>query len=201
MTDSPLTFAVTGASGAPYALHMLRRLMELRQKTDLLVSSSAVMVLKQEVDAARTWMDQGLPSVADFGLDESLVRRFGAKDYMAPVASGTARSRGMIICPCSMGTVGRIAAGVSGNLIERAADVCLKERRRLVIVFREAPLSAIHLRNLLTLTEAGAIVMPAAPGFYHGVQGVESLLDHVAAKAFDLLGIEHRLIRRWGDES
>lgn len=201
MTTDSLTFAMTGASGAPYALHMLRRLMELRQRLEFLVSPSAARVLELEVDARRSWLVDGLPRHEEFGLDPALVRCWGPKDYLAPVASGTARSRGMIICPCSMGTVGRIAAGVSGNLIERAADVCLKERRRLVIVFREAPLSTIHLRNLLSLSEAGAIVMPAAPGFYHGVSGVESLLDHLAAKAFDLLGIDHRLIRRWGEDS
>lgn len=195
---SRLVCAVTGASGAPYALNFLGHAKRLGLAIDLLVSPSAVSVLRQEVDAARAWIVADKANPEAFGLSSADVRVFGHQDFMAPCASGTALRRGMIVIPCSGGTLGRIAAGVSMSLIERAADVCLKERRPLVLVVREAPYSLVHLRNMTALTEAGAIILPASPGFYHGPTTIEQLLDHVAAKALDALGFEHDVIKRWG---
>jgi len=199
MTQLPLVVAVTGASGACYASNLLGHLARLGVAVDLVVSPAAVTVLRHEVDAARAWMEGDLPILADFGLaGHPEARAFGHADFMAPVASGTALTAGIVIVPSSMGTIGRIAAGISSNLIERAADVALKERRRLVLVPREAPLSAIHLENMLKLTRAGAVVLPATPGFYHGPTTMDQLLDHVSAKILDVLGIEHDVIERWG---
>lgn len=201
MSEHRLVVAVTGASGAPYALRLLGHLTRLGVPIDLLVSSAAALVLKQEVDGERTWIEDGLPVLADFGLDGADVRAFRSGDYMAPVASGTALRRGMVVVPCSMGTAARIASGVSTSLVDRAADVCMKERRSLVLCVRETPLSLIHLRNLERLTDAGAVVLPAAPGFYNRPTSIEDLLDHVCAKILDSIGIEHDVIRRWGGDS
>lgn len=201
MSDHRLVVGVTGASGAPYALRLLGHLARLGHGVDLLVSRAAGLVLRQEVDPSKEWVKDGLAVLEDFGLNEETTRTFGSGDYMAPVASGTALRRGMVIVPCSMGTAARIASGVSTSLIDRAADVCLKERRPLVLCVRETPLSLIHLRNMERLTESGAIVLPAAPGFYNRPQSIEDLLDHVCAKILDSLSIEHDVIRRWGGDS
>ena len=198
MTRERLVVAMTGASGAPYALNFLGHLRRLSIPFDFLVSASAVKVLQSEVDADRVWLRDGLADLDAFGIDGADVKLYGGRDFMAPCASGTALRAGMVILPCSMGTLGRIVAGISQTLIERAADVCLKERRRLVLVPREAPLSRIHLENMLRATDAGAVVLPAAPGFYHGASTVEHLLDHVSAKILDAVDIEHDVIRRWG---
>lgn len=192
--------AMTGASGAPYALRLLAHLEALGVGVDLLVSPAAVAVLKQEVDPNRSWTIDGRAHPDDFKLKSDHVRTFRLDDYSAGCASGTALRRGMVIMPCSGGTLGRLASGVSSNLIERAADVCLKERRRLVLCPREAPLSLIHLRNMAALTEAGAVVSPLSPGFYNHPKSIDDLLDHIVGKVLDLFEIDHKIGKRWGSD-
>ncbi len=200
MVSSRLVVALTGASGAAYALNLLQHLGRLGCPLDLLVSPSAVRVLEFEIDATRAWLVEDCPSLPAFGLENHDVRVFRRDDVAAPMASGTALERGMVICPCSMGTLGRVASGISSNLIERAADVCLKEKRPLVLVPRETPLSLIHLENMTRLVRAGATVLPASPGFYHRPESVGDLLDHLAVKILDALRIPHDILRPWGED-
>lgn len=191
---------MTGASGAPYALRLLHRLAEIGVGLDLIVSPAAARVLREEVGEGG-WVDEaGSPILGEFGLADADVKAHPYMDIGASIASGTALRRGMVILPCSMGTVGRIASGLSSNLIERAADVCLKEKRRLVIAPRETPLSLIHLRQLTTLAEAGAMVLPCAPGFYRKPSGIDDLLDHVVGKILDAFDIDHGVVKPWGEE-
>jgi flavin prenyltransferase len=189
--DAPVTLGVTGASGAPYAVRLLRALNASGTAVRLLVSSYGWRLLAEE--AAIDGADALRAATGDW----SRVQLFDALDRGATPASGSAPSRGMIICPCSMGTLASIAAGVSRNLVERAADVALKERRPLVLVPRETPLSLVHLRNMTALTEAGATILPAAPGFYHRPRSVDDLVDFVVARILDHLGIYHAIGRRW----
>ncbi|MCA9320798.1 MAG: UbiX family flavin prenyltransferase [Planctomycetes bacterium] len=198
MSSSRVVVAVTGASGSAYALRLLGHLEDLGQPVDLVVSPSAGRVLDFEGPGDRTWFDGSRPLAPAFGLTADHHRAFGHQDIAAPIASGTALRGGMVVVPCSMGTLGRMAHGISGNLIERAADVCLKERRRLVLVPRETPLSLIQLRNMVSLTEAGAMILPASPGFYARTRSIDDLLDHVCGKILDALGLEHEVSPRWG---
>ena len=196
----PLVVAVTGASGAPYAVRLLRALVECRRDVWLIVSSHGWRLLDTEsgigsLDALRAHVG----AHAGAGAWDRHVTVFDDRDRGARPASGSARSAGMVICPCSMGTVASVAAGTSRSLVERAADVALKERRPLVLVPRETPLSAIHLENMLRVTRAGAVVLPAAPGFYHRPATVDALVDFVVARVLDHLGVEHAVGRRWGD--
>ncbi|MBI2795942.1 MAG: UbiX family flavin prenyltransferase [Gemmatimonadetes bacterium] len=187
--------AVTGASGAPYAVRLVRALAELGQPTWLIVSSHGWRLLDTETgieDAARLREATGATAW------DAHVTLFDDGDRGARPASGSVRTAGMVICPCSMGTLAAIAGGTSRSLVERAADVVLKERRRLVLVPRETPLSAIHLENMLRVTRAGAVVLPASPGFYHRPAQVDELVDFVVARVLDHLDIEHQLGRRWG---
>jgi 4-hydroxy-3-polyprenylbenzoate decarboxylase len=194
-SDLPLVVAITGASGAPYAVRLLEELLAADRKVWLIVTSHGLRLLHTEldinsVDALRTRV----------GADawRRLVTVYDDADRGAAPASGSARNAGMVICPCSMGTLSAISVGASRSLVERAADVMLKERRSLVLVPRETPLSAIHLANMLRLTRAGAVVLPAAPGFYNRPQTVQELVDFVVARVLDQLGVEHALSRRWG---
>ena len=190
---------VTGASGAPYALRVLQGLLEAGHHVKLVVSPAGERVLAIEsgvrfsgVRAARLEQWRELLGVEGGGL-ELLPHR----DFSASIASGSFVFEGMAIVPCSMGTVGRIAGGISSNLIERTADVALKERRRLVIVPRETPFNRIHLRNMLELVDAGAEILPAMPAFYHQPATIQDLVDTVAGRVLDRLGIETGLLRRW----
>lgn len=200
MSDQrPVIVAITGASGAPYAVRLVRALAELSQPTWLIVSGHGYRLLATETGIA----DQAALRVAvgASGWDAH-VRVFEDGDRGALPASGSVRTRGMVVCPCSMGTVAAIAAGTSRSLVERAADVVLKERRKLVLVPRETPLSQIHLENLLRVTQAGAVVLPAAPGFYHQPQSISDLVDFVVARVLDQLDLDHAVGRRWqGDAS
>lgn len=200
MSDQrPVIVAITGASGAPYAVRLVRALAELSQPTWLIVSGHGYRLLATETGIA----DQAALRVAvgASGWDAH-VRVFEDGDRGALPASGSVRTRGMVVCPCSMGTVAAIAAGTSRSLVERAADVVLKERRKLVLVPRETPLSQIHLQNLLRVTQAGAVVLPAAPGFYHQPQSISDLVDFVVARVLDQLDLDHAVGRRWqGDAS
>lgn len=190
-SELPLVLGITGASGAPYAVRLLSELNARAVPVRLIVSRYGMRLLQEECDI------EGLDGLRAATGDWSRVEAYDAGDRGGTPASGSARSRGMVICPCSMGTLASVAAGVSRNLVERAADVTLKERRPLVVVPRESPLSAIHLENMLRLTRAGVTVLPAAPGFYHRPQTVAEMVDFVVARILDHLAIEHGLGRRW----
>ncbi|HEX8317885.1 flavin prenyltransferase UbiX [Longimicrobium sp.] len=189
--DAPITFGITGASGAPYAVRVLRALNEAAVPVRLIVSSYGLRLLKEESGI------DGVDGLRAATGDWSRVEFYDSLDRGATPASGSAPSRGMLVCPCSMGTLASIAAGTSRNLVERAADVALKERRPLILVPRETPLSLIHLENMARLTRAGATIMPAAPGFYHRPRSIDDLVDFVAARILDHLGVEHTVGRRW----
>jgi 4-hydroxy-3-polyprenylbenzoate decarboxylase len=193
LTRLPVVLAMTGASGAVYGVRLLELLAMHAVPTWLLVSSHGWRLLEEELDIA------GEPALKKAtGGDWSLVRTFDDKDRGALPASGSVRTAGMVICPCSMGTVAAIAHGTSRSLIERAADVTLKERRPLVLVPRETPLSLIHLRNLTLAAEAGALVLPAMPGFYHKPAAVRDLVDFIVQRVLDHLGLDITLSQRWG---
>jgi flavin prenyltransferase len=188
---------ITGASGAPYAARLLEALAAADCEIGVCASSAGVEVLATE-----------LYGNASLSRDETLTRLlehaggaatlYDPNDWKAPYASGSAKVDAYVICPCSMGTLGTVASGAMQNLIHRAASVAIKEERRLVLMPRETPLSAIHLRNMLTLREAGATILFLAPGFYHGSETVEQLVDFVVARALDQLGLENALAQRWG---
>lgn len=189
--DAPVSFGITGASGAPYAVRLLQALNELGVPVRLIVSQYGMRLLAEESGIVGT--DALRAATGDW----SRVELYTSTDRGGTPASGSSPSRGMVICPCSMGTLGSIAAGTSRNLVERAADVALKERRPLILVPRETPLSLIHLENMVRLTRAGATVLPAAPGFYHRPESVAELVDFVVARVLDHLGVEHGIGRRW----
>ncbi|HVO34023.1 MAG TPA: flavin prenyltransferase UbiX [Gemmatimonadales bacterium] len=192
MTHLPVVHAITGASGAPYGLRLLQVLAEAEYPVWLIVSAHGWRLLKEEC---------GIGSVAALrravGAGWKSVELFTDQDRGARPASGSARTAGMVICPCSMATLAGVATGNSRSLIERSADVTLKERRRLILVPREAPLSLVHLRNMVAVTEAGATVIPAAPGFYHRPKKIEELVDFVVQRVLDHLGVEVELVGRW----
>ena len=194
----PIVVAITGASGAPYAVRLLEQLVHARQPVQLIVSAHGLRLLRTETE-----LDSMSALRASVGADawDAYVTLFDDNDRGAAPASGSARSRGMVICPCSMGTISAISQGTSRSLVERAADVALKERRALIVVPRETPYSAIHLENMLRLTRAGAVVLPASPGFYHRPASIAELVDFVVARVLDHLQVEHALSRRWGDQS
>jgi 4-hydroxy-3-polyprenylbenzoate decarboxylase len=192
MTERPIVLASTGASGAPYAVRLLDVLARARVPVELLISSHGWRLLETEAGIAS---DAELREAT--GGDWSSVRVFPNDDRGAAPASGSHRTAGMVICPCSMGTVSAIAQGSSRSLIERAADVILKERRKLVVVPRETPLSLIHLRNLTTIAEAGGVVIPAAPGFYNRPDRVEQLVDFVVQRIIDQFDLDITISPRW----
>lgn len=191
---APLVVAITGASGAPYVLKLLEALIRAQRRTWLIVSEHGWRLLSTEADVSDI---EALRTRAGGTGWDDLVTVFDDGDRGASPASGSARSSGMVVCPCSMGTLSAIAAGSSRSLVERAADVALKERRKLVLVPRETPLSAVHLQNMLRVTRAGAVVLPAAPGFYHRPTSVDDLVAFVVARVLDQLDVEHDLTRRW----
>jgi 4-hydroxy-3-polyprenylbenzoate decarboxylase len=188
---APVTFGITGASGAPYAVRLLRALNDSGTPVRLIVSSYGWRLLAEESGI------DGADALREATGDWSRVELYDALDRGATPASGSSRSRGMVVCPCSMGTLASIAAGTSRNLVERAADVALKERRPLLLVPRETPLSLVHLENMTRLTRAGATILPAAPGFYHRPRSIGDLVDFVVARILDHLGVEHQVTSRW----
>ncbi len=195
-----VTLAFTGASGAPYGLRLLECLLAADYQVFLLISSAARVVLAAEegfqlpagTDAAKAVLVERL------GCHPDRLIVCGKEEWFSPVASGSAAPKQMVICPCSAGSVAAIAHGMSDNLIERAADVVIKERGQLLLVVRETPLSAIHLENMHKLSTLGVTIMPAAPGFYHQPQSIEDLVDFMVARILDHLGIEQGLVPRWG---
>ncbi|HEX3633479.1 MAG TPA: flavin prenyltransferase UbiX [Casimicrobiaceae bacterium] len=199
-TAKTVTVAFTGASGLPYGLRLLECLIAARARVFLLYSPAAQVVAKQELDLTLPTQPAAAASyfAERYGAVPGQLTVFGREDWMSPVASGSNPADAMAVCPCSMGTLGALAAGLADNLIERAADVMLKERRTLVLVPRETPLSAIHLSNMLKLSRAGAVILPPSPGFYGHPRTIEDLVDFVVARVLDQLGIEHELGPRWG---
>lgn len=204
MTEQPsfartITLAITGASGAQYGLRLLECLLAANSRVYLLISEAAQTVIATETD-------EKLPAFSEwpayfekrFAPAPGQLRIFSRDDWFAPVASGSSAPASMVICPCSTGTLAAIASGASNNLIERAADVALKERRQLILVPRETPYSQIHLQNMLLLTQMGAVIMPASPGFYRRPQAVGELVDFIVARILDQLGIAQTLMPRWG---
>jgi flavin prenyltransferase len=191
---APIVVGITGASGAPYAVRLLQQLAASHRPVSLIVSKYGMRLLDTEMGIGS--MDALREAVGKDKWD-SCVEIFGNDDRGAPPASGSSLTAGMIVCPCSMGTLSAIAVGASRSLIERAADVTLKERRKLILVPRETPLSAIHLENMLRLARAGAVVMPAAPGFYHRPKQIAQLVDFMVARMLDHLGVEQTLVSRW----
>ena len=197
-----ICLALTGASGMPYGLRLLECLLAAGCRVQLLYSQAAQIVARQEMDfelpsrpsEARESLLRRFPTV-----DGSLLQVFGREEWFAPVASGSNPPDAMVICPCTMGTLASVAQGLSDNLIERAADVVLKEGRKLVLVPRETPFSTIHLENMLRLARAGAIILPPSPGFYHHPRTVEAIVDFVVARVLDQLAVPHTLMQRWGD--
>lgn len=196
----PLVIAMTGASGAPYALRLIEVLLEQKIPIHLTISPAGAQVLWQEcqlsINLDEFQPEKVFPNVSDF----NQLTYHSYQDFMTPIASGSFCTRGMVVVPCSGSTLGGIATGTSGNLIHRAADVHLKERRKLVLVTRETPLSLVHINNMKTVTEAGAVVMPAMPGWYHGVNSLEDLIDFMVSRILDQFGIENHLMRRWGSQ-
>ncbi len=195
-----IALAFTGASGLAYGLRLLECLLRADARVWLLYSQAAQLVAKQELgmtipaqprEARRLFGER-------FGAREGALEVFGVQDWNAPLASGSNPPDAFVICPCSMGTLARVAAGLADDLIARAADVVLKEGKKLVLVPRETPFSAIHLENMLRLARAGAVILPPNPGFYHHPQSVADLVDFVVARILDQLGIEHSLMARWG---
>ncbi len=197
-----ITLAITGASGLPYAMRLLECLLQSGQRVHLVYSQAAQIVAKQELDSTLPSRPQDAEQmfVERFGKPGGELRVFGIQDWYAPMASGSNPGDAMVVCPCTMGTLGKIASGISDDLITRAADVMLKEKRPLLLVPRETPFSAIHLENMLKLSHAGAIILPPNPGFYHHPQGVQDLVDFVVARILDHLGVTHKLVQRWGEE-
>jgi 4-hydroxy-3-polyprenylbenzoate decarboxylase len=194
-TALPLVVAITGASGAPYSVRLLQALAAAGQPSWLIVSEHGFRLLQTEsgVGDLKALRDR-VGAVAW----DATVRVFDDRDRGALPASGSVQTKGMVICPCSMGTVAAIAMGTSRSLVERAADVVLKERRKLVVVPRETPYSDIHLENMLRLTRAGAIVLPASPGFYHRPESIEELVDFVVGRILDHVGVKNEM-PRWSD--
>jgi 4-hydroxy-3-polyprenylbenzoate decarboxylase len=202
MAVHDLVLALTGASGAPYGVRLLEVLLRAGRTVHLVLSPAAVQVIEQEMERRvrldRFELAQLLgDSAAEFTAEQ--VRYHHYMDFQAGIASGSFLTGGMIVCPCSMGTVGAIAHGLSQNLIHRAADVHLKERRPLILVPRETPLHLIQLRNLTTCAEAGAVVLPAMPAFYTRPQSLQDAIDFIVGRICDQLGIVHHLLPRWGE--
>ncbi|MEO8487791.1 MAG: flavin prenyltransferase UbiX [Betaproteobacteria bacterium] len=200
-TARTITLALTGASGMPYGLRLLECLLAAGATVGLLYSPAAQIVAKQECDLVLPPQPREAMRMlaARYGARPGQLAVYGRDDWMAPIASGSAPADAMAVCPCTMGTIGAIANGLADNLIERAADVALKERRPLVLVPRETPLSMIHLENLLRLARAGATILPPAPGFYGRPASVADLVDFVVARVLDHLGVAHELGPRWGE--
>ena len=197
-----VTVALSGASGMAYGLRLLECLLHADLRVTLLVSQAAHIVAKQELGIT-------LPARAGdiekqlstrMGAGDGQLRVFGREDWNAPVASGSNPADAMVVCPCSMGTLAAIAHGMSDNLIERAADVTLKENRKLILVPRETPFSALHLENMLKLARMNAVILPANPGFYHRPLSIEGVIDFIVARILDQLGVQHDLMVRWGEE-
>jgi len=198
--DGTITLAITGASGANYALRLIECLIAANYKLFILCSSAGRVVLDTEVGLKLP----ASPDAASKLLTEKFQARteqitvFGKEQWFAPVASGSAAPKQMVVCPCTTGTVAAISHGMSDNLIERAADVVIKERGQLILLVRETPFSTLHLKNMLSLSEQGVTIMPASPGFYHKAECIEDLVDFIVGRILDHLGVKQEIMPRWG---
>jgi 4-hydroxy-3-polyprenylbenzoate decarboxylase len=203
VSRAAIALAFTGASGVAYGLRLLECLIETRQTVQLMLSPAAQIVLAQETDlkVPGTPAEQEKFFREKYRAGEDQLRVYGPQAWFSPPASGSSAPRAMVVCPCTSGTLAAIAAGSADNLIERAADVAIKEQRRLILVPREMPFSAIHLENMLKLARLGVTIMPPNPGFYHHPQRIEDLVDFVVARLLDHLDIEHQLVPRWPEHS
>ena len=197
-----ITLAITGASGVQYGLRLLQCLLEAEEEVCLLLSPAAQVVLATETDLKLPSRPEQLQAYFSehFHATDDQLQVFGKEQWMAPIASGSNASRAMVVCPCSSATLSAIAHGTSSDLIERAADVILKEQNQLILVTREMPLSAIHLKNMLSLSRMGVTIMPASPGFYHKPSSVDDLINFVVARILDHLEVQHALLPRWGED-
>jgi 4-hydroxy-3-polyprenylbenzoate decarboxylase len=201
MSEKTITLALSGASGLAYGLRLLECLLNASTRVQLLTTQAAHVVAAQELKITlpsraadlESWLHERYPN------GREKLRVFGREDWFAPMASGTGAGDAMVVCPCSMGTLAAIAQGLSDNLIERAADVMIKENRKLILVPRETPFSALHLENMLKLARLNVTILPANPGFYHHPQRIEDLVDFIVARVLDQLGIPHELMPRWGE--
>jgi len=195
-----LSVGISGASGATYAVRLLQVLDELDEvkKIHLVISSNGFTLLKQEMSIRLTARSFKISQL--LGRTSSKIQFYDNMNFYSPIASGSYPTAGMIVIPCSTGTMGAVASGASSNLIQRGAEVALKERRKLVLVIRETPLSAIHLENLLRLSNAGAVILPASPGFYHRPAGIPDLIDFVVGRVLDQFDLAHRVGKRWGNK-
>ncbi|MET0010449.1 MAG: flavin prenyltransferase UbiX [Candidatus Thiodiazotropha sp. 6PLUC4] len=196
-----IAVAITGASGSAYALRLIESLVQADQKLYVMFSQAAQVVLKMESGLELPSQPTEAQKVLcqRFNADPEKLQVFGRQQWMAPVASGSNPPRAMVVCPCTVGALSAIACGASNDLMERAADVILKERRKLILVVRETPFSEIHLENMLKLSRIGAVIMPANPGFYNNPQGVEDIVDFMVSRILDQLDVENNLSPRWGE--
>lgn len=201
MSVDSIALGITGASGAPYGLRLLQCLLQSGADVSLMVSKAGQTVLAMESDLALPTATDAAESLLRkrLAVQSGILRVYAREQWTAPLASGSNAPRAMVICPCSSGAVSAIAHGASNNLLERAADVMLKEQRKLILVVREMPLSVIHLENMLKLARLGVTIVPASPGFYHKPQTVDALVDFVVARVLDQLGVENDLVPRWGE--
>jgi 4-hydroxy-3-polyprenylbenzoate decarboxylase len=203
MASGDIVLAITGASGSRYGVRLLEVLLQAGRTVHLVISGAAGEVFERELGQSIPLLPKQfdpalLLGAAAGGLDLSRLHYHDVRNFQAGIASGSFLTAGMVVCPCSLGTVAAIAHGVGENLIHRAADVHLKERRKLVLVPRETPLGVIQLRNLLAVAEAGAVVLPAMPAFYTLPRSIDDMVDFVVGRVCDQLGVEHRLLKRWG---
>jgi len=191
---------ITGASGVVYGIRLLQILLEQKREVHLVISEAARLVINQELSLNLSSLSNKDLLVQELGIDSKLqdyLHIYSSKDFSAPIASGSYPVQAMAVIPCSMGSLGAISSGVNLNLIHRAADCMLKEKRPLILVPRETPLNAIHLENMLKLSKAGATILPAMPGFYSGCESVEAMVDFLVGKVLDQLGVKHFLYPRW----
>lgn len=198
-----IALAMTGASGAAYGLRLLQCLLEAGERVHLMLSRPAQVVIAMETDLQLSGTPQAMQRQLSerYGAAAGQLAVWGKEQWNSPVASGSGAPRAMVVCPCTSAMLSAVAHGASGDLMERAADVAIKERRRLILVHRETPLSAIHLENALTLARLGVTILPANPGFYQQPESIDDLIDFVVARVLDHLDIDHRLMPRWGEEA
>jgi 4-hydroxy-3-polyprenylbenzoate decarboxylase len=201
MTPKVITLAVTGASGASYTLRLFECLLRQNIRVQFITSQPGQIVLGMETELKLTGSPQKMQHrlIEYFDADPSLIDVYSKDQWTAPPASGSSVADAMVVCPCTMGSLASIAVGSSDNLIHRAADVAIKERRTLILVPRETPFSSIHLENMLKLSRLGVVILPSNPGFYHGVESVDELVDFLVARILDQLGVDNDLSPRWGE--
>ena len=199
--NKTIAVAFTGASGMPYGVRLVECLIQAGVKVWLIYSQAAQIVAKQEMDLVLPAQPREAQRMfaERFGAQDGQLAVYGRDDWNAPLASGSNPPDAYVICPCTMGTLAEVAAGMARDLVTRGADVVLKEGRKLILVPRETPFSAIHLENMLKLSKAGAVILPPNPGFYHHPQDVQGVVDFVVARILDQLGVPHRLVARWGE--